>query len=191
MRPRCSALTLALAACLAALGGCDGDGGGTNPDRLTPAEVAGTYRVCVLRFVPTQTALPEADVLARVMNTTPPATLPAPSVSLSGTAPQYELVYARRGDNFLQQLRGGVSFTEDAVGLSLGGEASAVVRESLLPSVLTLSFNAGQRLLGTSGTPVYSVRRADYARAAGVTEEGLQERINGRLTAVFVADACP
>ena len=36
------------------------DGGFTPPERLTPPEVAGTYRVCELRFTPTHRALPTA-----------------------------------------------------------------------------------------------------------------------------------
>jgi len=38
---------------------------------------------------------------------------------------------------------------------------------------------------------VYTVRRADYARAAGITEEGLASTISGQLTVTFATGACP
>jgi hypothetical protein len=37
----------------------------------------------------------------------------------------------------------------------------------------------------------YTVRRSDYAKAAGITEEGLQDRISGTLEGTFAVGACP
>lgn len=192
MRPLASrARALAAAALLVPAAACDGDGGGTSVDRLTPREVAGVYQVCTLRFTPSQAALPVADLLQRIIDPTPPAGKLPPTVTLSGSVPQYQLVYTRTSDAFSQDQRGSVSFGERTVNLSLGSETgSEIVREALLPSNLQLTFNAGAGTLTTTGTSLYSVRRADYARAAGITQEGLQERINGKLTATLQEGGC-
>lgn len=185
------ARALALGAALLATAACDGDGGGTGPDRLTSAETQGVYQVCSLRFVPSQQILPAADLLQRVIQTAPPQGKPTPSLTLSGTAPQFELVYTRKSDNFLQLYRGTLGYSESAVSVDFGSASGAIVRELLLPQILTLSFTDTPRRLATAGSAVYSVARADYARAAGTTEENLAERINGRLAATFAVGGCP
>ena len=184
------ARALALGAALLATAACDGDGGGTGPDRLTSAETQGVYQICSLRFVPTGTLAP-ADLLQEAIQTAPPQGKPAPTLTLSGTAAEFELVYTRKSDSFLQLLRGTLGYSESSVSVNFGSASGAIVRELLLPQILTLSFTDTPRRLATSGSAVYSVARADYARAAGTTEENLAERINGRLAASFAVGACP
>lgn len=190
MRPRLVRTLVLPVTVLAAA--CDG-GGGTEPDRLTPAEVAGVYHICRLRFTPNQSALPVADVLASVIDTTPPAGKPTPTLTLSGVAPEFELVYTRRSDAFLQQVRGDVEFGDGSVFLYITSQVPTnIPQEALLPSShLDLVFNAGTRRL-TAGSEVstYWVRRSDYTRAAGISGEGLQDRIYGHISAEFSAGAC-
>ena len=183
------ARTLALCAA-AALPAC-GDGG-TNPQRLTPGQVQGVYSVCSLRFTPTQTAFPVADLLATVVNPTPPAPKQPPSLTLSGQTNAYQLIYTRRSDNFLQQLTGGVNLLQSQVAVDFPDESqSEVVRELLLPGTLIFSFADNPKRLTSAGSITYSVQRGDYARAAGISETGLAERISGQLDATFTTGACP
>jgi hypothetical protein len=158
------------------------------PDLLSPAAVQGTYLVCRLRFTPSQRALPAADVLGSVMDADPP-----PSLALSGATPEFELVYTRRRDGALQRVRGDVEFGAGSVFLYPNSQAPTLVPfEALLPQGhLDLVFHAGSGHL-TAGSEVsaYSVRRRDYAAAAGIAEEGLQERIYGHIDAAFAKDGC-
>jgi len=166
--------------------------GGTNVQRLTPSQVQGVYNVCTLRFAPSQGALPTADILATVVNTTPPAPKQPPSLTLSGQAYQYQLVYTRRSDNFLQQLNGSVDLGQTNVVTDFPDESqSDIVRELLLPEALTLTFTDSPRRLTAASGFTYDVRRSDYARAAGISETNLADRINGTLTATFATGACP
>ncbi|MFL5385969.1 MAG: hypothetical protein ACJ8GN_25920 [Longimicrobiaceae bacterium] len=175
---------------IAALPAC-GDGG-TGGQRLTPAQVQGVYSVCSLQFAPTQTAFPVANLLATVVNPTPPAPKQPPSLTLSGQSNAYQLIYTRRSDNFLQQLTGGVDLRPSEVAIDFPDEDdSEVVRELLLPSVLAFNFSDNPRRLSSAGSLVYSVRRSDYARAAGITEQGLADRISGSLNATFTTGTCP
>lgn len=175
----------------AALAACNGDGG-TGVPRLTPTQVQGVYTVCSMAFTPSQTAFPAANLLANVVNTTPPAPKQPPSLTLSGQSSAYQLIYTRRSDNFLQQLTGNVNLGEAQLAVNFPDESSnEVVRELLLPSSLTLSFADSPRRLTVSSSFTYNVRRGDYARAAGISEEGLQDHIAGTLTATFSTGACP
>lgn len=186
--PRAAAL-LALALPAA----CDA-GAGTPPELLTPAEVQGIYLVCELRFTPVQRALPAADVLGSVMDPDPPAGRARPSLALSGTAPEFDLVYTRAADGALQQLRGDVEFGPTSVFLYPSSQtASQVALEALLPPAhLDLVFHrAPRRLTAGSEVSAYAVRRRDYARAVGISEDGLQERLLGHVTAVFAEGSCP
>ena len=175
---------LALAACA---------DGGTMARRLTPAQVAGVYRVCTLRFTPVQTALPAADLMGSVVDTAPGPGKVEPSLTLSGVAPQFELVYTHAATGALRQVRGDVEYGEGSVFLYLLSQSPTIVQQEALlpPAHLDLVFHASPRRL-TAGAEVsaYGVRRSDYARAAGITEEGLQDRVNGHLTAAFAEGAC-
>ncbi|HEU0055459.1 MAG TPA: hypothetical protein VFQ39_19865 [Longimicrobium sp.] len=183
---------LPAAVLLAALAACDG-GSGFDSDPLTPQQVAAVYQVCSLKFTPTQTALPVADLLQGVVQRTPPAGKPLPTLTLSPSSAQYELVYTRKSDNFLQQLRGTVEYGDNSVFLNVGAASAIVPQELLLPpSHLDLVFSTAPKRL-SAGVEVsqYSVRREDYARAAGITEEGLAQRIFGHLSAGFAEGDCP
>lgn len=183
----------AVLASLSLAAACDSGISDLPDDTLTPADVQGTYLVCTLRFTPVQRALPAADVLARVMDVAPPPGQPAPSISLSGAAPEFDLVYVRRGDGALQQLRGDVEYGRTSVFLYPHSQAASLIAlEALLPPAhLDLVFHPATRTL-TAGDEVsaYAVRRQDYARAAGISAEGLQERIHGHITAVLSEGSC-
>jgi hypothetical protein len=182
MRRHAPVLLLLLAA-------CGGDSSFVN--RLTPAQVAGTYSVCLLRFHPQNNALPLADLLTSVMDSTPPAGRPQPTVALSSTTAQYDLVYTRARDGFLQQLRGTTSLGGSSVTVRFyGDEAGAVAAEALLPASVSLEFRDSPRRL-TDTTSLYTVRRADYAAAAGIPETDLQDRVTGSLEAALQVGACP
>lgn len=182
----------AMAACAAMLAGCSGDSGTTAPV-LTPADVQGVYRVCTLRFTPVQTALPAVDLLARVIDAAPAPPAQGASLTLSGAAPEFELVYTRRGSAALRQVRGGMEYGEASVFLYLTSQSPTIVQQEALlpPGHLDLVYNASARRL-TAGDEVsaYYVRRADYTAAAGISDEGLQDRILGHVTASFSAGPC-
>ncbi len=184
---------LALAVSVAALAACDSYDI-PHEDRLTPAEVAGVYNLCTLRFRPTQSALPAADVLQRVIDPAPPSGKLPPTLTLSPTAARFELAYTRRSDAFTQIVRGDVEFGESSVFLYLNSDAPVEAQqEALLPTGhFDLVFAPEPRRL-TAGDEVsaYWVRRSDYTRAAGISEEGLQDRIWGHVSATFSAGACP
>lgn len=186
--PRARLLPLAALAVLAA---CDGSNG-FDPDRLTPAQVDGLYEICDLRFVPFNNALPTADLRQAVMNLNPPATRPRPSLSLSNRS--FDLTYTRKSDNFLQQLRSSAELGSDDVVLRIysGETPSQIGAELLLPPALPLRFQESPKRLTSNPTGfLYTVRRADYARAAGINESGLAERIDGRLNATLASPTCP
>jgi hypothetical protein len=171
------------------LAACDDNG--FVADRLTPSEVSGTYSVCTLRFRPENALFPVADLLTSVMDTTPPSGRPRPSMALSASVQQYDLVYTRQRDGFLQQLRGTTGLGATTVTPRFYEEsAGAVATETLLPSSLDFSFHASPRRL-TDTTGLYTVRRSDYAAAAGISETGLQERVSGRLEASLQVNGCP
>jgi len=167
-------------------------GGGTDVPTLTPEQVGGVYSVCSLRFIPEQGALPAANLLQTVINTNPPAPKQPPSLTLSSTEPRYQIVYTRKSDNFLQTVTGDEHLYVNQLALDLPNEnQSEVVRELLLPTQLWLGFAENPKHLVTANSLVYSVRRADYARAAGITENGLADQISGTLSASFTTGACP
>lgn len=183
--------TLGLAGCTLAAA-CRSDGP-ASPTVLAPADVQGTYRVCALRFTPSHPALPAADVLAAVMVDDAAAPLPPPSITLSGVEPAFELVYTRRRDGAPQRLRGNVEFGAGSVFLYLHSQAPTTVPfEALLPPAhLDLVFHpASGQLTAGDEVSAYSVRRRDYAAAAGIVEEGLQDRITGHVTAALSRDGC-
>lgn len=172
----------------ALLAACNGDGG-SGSDRLRPEEVAGVYNLCTLRFQPANAALPAADLLVTVVDTTPPAGRPEATIALAANG-TYDMVYTAQQTAFIEQVRGSIGYREDAVTLSIPTQQQATAL--LLPRPVLLSFNAGQgRLSGDASGVGHAVARYDYARAAGISEEGLQGTINGTTTVAFSAGACP
>lgn len=182
----------AAAACVVVLAACSGDSG-TALKVLTPGDVQGVYRVCTLRFTPVQTAIPSVDLLASVIDTDPAPPGQGASLTLSGVAPEFEMVYTRRGGGPLRQVRGDMEFGDGSVFLYLTSQSPTIIQqEALLPPYhLDLVFHASPRRL-TAGDEVgsYFVRRSDYTAAAGISEEGLQDRIQGHVTASFSAGSC-
>ncbi len=178
-------------AALATAAACGGDGGTTPDPLLTPAQVGGVYSVCSLKFQPNQAALPTANLLATVIDPAPPAPKQPPSLTLSSQVGGYQLLYTRRSDSFTQDLRNVAALGTEDIVLSVPDEATSDVRnELLLPAQLRLRFTANPRTLTATPDFFYTVRRADYARAAGITEEGLAERITGVLAATFTVGGC-
>jgi hypothetical protein len=185
-----SPLARVLPAALLALAACDG-GNTFDPDRLTSAQVDALYEICDLRFVPVNTILPTANVRQGVMNLNPPATRPRPSLSLSNRS--FDLTYTRKSDNFLQQLRGSYDLgtSEVVVRIYSGETPTALAAELLLPQSVPLRFADSPKRLTADGSGfIYTVRRADYARAAGISENDLQPTISGRLIASLQAPTC-
>ena len=165
------------------------DGGGNGPDRLDPSAVAGVYNLCELRFTPTNNLLRQADLMATVVDTTPPAGRPEATVSVT-TSGIYDLVYTRQSDAFLRQLQGSVDYGTTTVTFNTPAE-SAIARELLLPRPLTLTFTeTSGRVLAGQTQFGYAVERADYARAADASQEGLAATIPGTMSIVFSAGAC-
>lgn len=188
---RSSVVRLLALSTLFAAAACDG--GGTGSNRLTPAEVAGVYRICALRFVPDNSAFPAANLLERVVHVTPPAGKPEPTVTLSPVSAEFQLSYTRRVDNFTRELLGGVSYSTRAVTLRFFTDQdnpNVVAAELLLPSEATFSFQAGPKRLTTTGSRSYTVTRREYARAAGVEESGFAATIPGRLEATLQEGTC-
>jgi len=180
----------AMVACAVALAACSGDT--SFATLLRPADVQGVYRICSLRFTPVQSALPSVDLLARVIDANPAPPAQGASLTLSGVAAEFEMVYTHRNGQ-LRQVRGDVEYGTGSVFLYLTSQSPTIVQEEALlpPGHLDLVFSGAPRRL-TAGTEVgsYYVRRSDYTRAAGISEEGLQDRIQGHVTASFSAEAC-
>lgn len=175
-----AALPLLAAAC---------DDGGSGPDRLSPDQVAGVYNLCELRFTPTNTILPAADLMQTVVDTTPPAGRPEATVSLAASG-IYDLVYTREGDAFLRQMQGSLNYGSTTVTLNTPGE-SAVAQELLLPRPLTLTLVEGpNRSLIAQTQFTYSVTREDYARARNASPSGLAPTIDGTASIALSTAPC-
>jgi hypothetical protein len=180
--------TLVILPVLALLAACDGDGG-TGSDPLTPQDVQGVYALCTLSFKPSNAALPTANLLGTVIDVTPPAGRPAPTIALANNA-TYDLAYTDEATQFLQQIRGSIGYREDQITLSFPTN-NANAAALLMPRNLLLNYDAGtHRLTGDASGFPYPVARADYAAAAGISEEGLQNSINGTLSVAFARDGC-
>lgn len=180
--------TLVIVPALALLAACDGDGG-TGSDPLTPQEVAGVYELCTLRFQPSNAALPSANLLTSVIDTTPPANRPEPSIALA-TNGTYDLAYTDQQTQFLEQIRGSIGYREDQITLSFPS-SDPNAASLLMPRSLLLNYDAsGHAFTGDASGFPYPVTRADYASAAGISQEGLQATINGTLQVTFDLDGC-
>jgi hypothetical protein len=170
------------------LAACDG-GRGTRSDPLTPQEVTGVYELCTLRFQPSNAALRAADLLTSVVDTTPPANRPLPSIALASNG-TYDLAYTDAQTQFLEQIRGSIGYREDQITLSFSS-SDATAATLLMPRTLLLNYDATEhRFTGDAAGFPYPVARADYASAAGISEEGLQNTLNGTLQVMFDLDGC-
>jgi hypothetical protein len=173
----------------ALLAACNGGGGGTGSDPLTPQEVAGVYEMCSLRFQPSNGALPAANLFASVIDTTPPAGRPEPTVALAANG-TYDLAYTDQSTQFLEQVRGSIGYREDQITLSFpSSDPNAAAL--LMPHTLLLTYDATAHTFSgdAAGFP-YPVTRVDYAAAAGISQEGLQSTINGTLQVSFALGGC-
>jgi len=181
---------LALATLFAAA--CDDDSSGSQ--RLTPGEVAGVYRVCTLRFVPVNSILPAANLLERIVDNTPPAGKPEPTLTLSPSNSAFQLIYTSQADAFTQDLRGEVSYGRNEVFPRFYADddnRGAIATELLLPAWTTLRFSDSPRRLDTDGSDgTYSVPRRAYATAAGIDESGLSSTIEGRAEISLRQGSC-
>lgn len=188
---RTTLVRLLAGSALLATAACDGNSSGSN--RLSPGDVRGVYAICTLRFVPSQSVLPAADLLKTVMDTTPPSIRPKPSIAFDPSTAAFDLIYTRRESGVLRQLGGPSELRTSTVGPRFysGDAPSEIPSELLLPQQLILNFQSGgrKRLTGSSEL-VYNVRLADYARAAGISESSLQERITGSMEATFQENSC-
>ena len=102
----------------------------------------------------------------------------------------YELAYTSAETSFIELVRGSIVYHETAIALGVPTDAQATVL--LLPRPLILTFNSATgRLTGDAAESPHPVARYDYARAAGISEEGLQNTINGVTKVVFAQGACP
>jgi hypothetical protein len=175
-----AALPLLAAAC---------DDGGSGPDRLTPDQVAGVYNVCELRFTPTNSILPAADLMQTVVDTTPPAGRPEATISVAASG-VYDLVYTRQSDAFLRQMQGSVTYGTSTVTLNTPG-TNPVADELLLPRPLTLTLveGTGRRLVAQTQFS-YGVTREDYARARNASPTGLAATIEGNASVVLSSAPC-
>jgi hypothetical protein len=170
---------------------CGGDGSGGN--RLSPVDVAGVYRVCALRFVPDNSAFPAANLLERVVHTTPPAGKPEPTITLAPDG-AFQLSYTRRADSFSRELIGAIDYGSDALTLRFYNNPdnpNPVAAELLLPNEVRFGYQgAAPRRLTATAVRSYSVTRREYARAAGVDESGFASTIPGRMEATLQEDNC-
>jgi hypothetical protein len=179
---------LVITPALALLAACDG-GGGTRSDPLTPQEVAGVYEMCSLRFQPSNGALPAANLLTSVIDTTPPAGRPEPTVALAANG-IYDLAYTDQATQFLEQIRGSIGYREDQITLVFPS-SDPTAEALLMPHSLLLAYDAAAHTLtGDAAGIAYPVARADYAAAAGISQEGLQSTINGTLQVAFALGGC-
>lgn len=186
MRVSAPLLRAALFAAVLPLAACND--GGSGPDRLAPADVAGVYNLCQLRFAPTNNILPVADLMVAVIDTTPPAGRPEATLSVANGV--YDLVYTRTSDAFLRQMQGAVSYGATAITLAMNPE-SEIAAELLLARPMTLTFVPGtNRVLAAQTAFTYSVDRENYARAIGSTGQGLAATITGSMTIGLSTGAC-
>lgn len=171
---------------------CDGDSSGSQ--RLTPGDVAGVYRICTLRFVPVNSIFPAANLLERIVDNTPPAGKPDPTLTLSPSSSAFQLIYTSQADAFTQDLRGEVSYGRSEVFPRFYADndsRGAIATELLLPPRVALSFSDSPRRLATGGSDgTYSVSRRAYATAAGVNESGLDDTIQGRIEISLREGSC-
>ena len=193
MRPLSRLRLVVLPAAALAAAACSGYDDFLRQPNLTPAEVAGTYRLCALRFTPREFGLPPVDVLATLIESSPAAPLPAPSVTFDDATPAFAMVYVRERDGAVQEMSGEMEFAPTSVFLYPRSLGSLQVRfETLLPEDhIDLVYDGARREL-TAGEEVsgYRVRREDYGPLAGIPLVDLPQRIFGHVTARFAEDGC-
>jgi hypothetical protein len=165
---------VALALLAPALAAC---GDATGSSSLTPADVAGLYEICTMRFIPDNPTQPDVDIRATVFETTKPG-VRSPQLALDVDR-RAGILFTLKDRNVPDELTGSFNLTGDRVVVSL--PASEDPSSFLLPGSLSLDFQTTVPEL-TSDANVYSVDRDDYARLSGVSEAGLAAQIPGHLS---------
>lgn len=169
-----------LAALLAALpaGACDNPAA---PDRLEPAELAGTYDIAVLTFDPQGSALGTEDILARL------DARRLPELTLTDTLVELAFVDPSTGEDELAE--GGFTTGEETVRVMFADTAGPY-RLLLLPQTLTYAYDEHARTLEFSGgTDVERARLTTLVPEFG--DEALPDPVPGTLTVLFTRRAAP
>jgi hypothetical protein len=168
---------------LAALAGCDGDGG-TGSQTLTPTDVGGVYQICSLTFTPEGGSPPPVDVRGRTMELNP---VDPPVIRVGRQDPSFQLEYTRKGDVIKPRVEG--SYTLSSAGIALGVGESSTAAGLLLPPRLQLRYGRSPQTLRVDMIP-YAVARSAYERVAGQQYPNARDQIVGTLDGVFSTAGC-
>jgi hypothetical protein len=165
---------VALALLAPALAAC---GDATGSSGLTPADVAGLYEICALKFIPDNPTQPAVDIRTRVFETTKPG-VRSPQLALDVDR-RAGILFTLKDRNVPDELTGNFSLAGDRVVVSL--PASEDPSSYLLPGSFSLDFQTTVPELSSDANS-YSVDRDDYARLSGTPETGLAAQIPGHLS---------
>jgi hypothetical protein len=174
--------TLHLAILLPALAAC---GDSTTSEGLAPSDVAQLYELCALNFVPDNPTQPSVDIRSQAFETTN-ASIRKPQLALD-TDRTAGILFTRKGQFVPQEIRGTFTLSGEQVVLRL--PSSENPSEYLLPETVWLNFQESPQQL-TADATTYAVKRAAYARLAGIPEAGLADQIPGHLTASARLETC-
>lgn len=152
-------------------------GDSTGPAGLKPADVAGLYRICAIEFVPENPTQPRLDVLTTVFETTN-VEVQKPRIALDANG-RSTLMFTKKGEFGPRLIEGAFDLNGDRVTVRIPATASPSTY--LLPEILQLTYQEEIPELSAEAG-VYSVKRDDYARLAGIPAAGLAEQIPGRLS---------
>lgn len=157
----------------------------TGPRGLTPSEVGDRYQVCSLGFDPAGEFLRSVDLL-KVVDPAPASTF----LQISNARPQeFKLTYTRQGETLSRDIIGSYSLGRNTARLSSTGLSAL-----LLPSTLTLDYQASPKQLTASQGQNATISKARYAELAGYTtnEEraNLPEPVTGSIAGRFSTSGC-
>lgn len=171
---RMSALAL-LAPLLLGVGGCDDDGGPTDPT-IDLELVEGLYEVVTITFDP-QGSAPAADVLSALE-----AGGISPTLNIGRTG-AFQLFFRDPVSGNIQTLNGSVEATEDGVRLVFPSQAAA--DNFLFPRTLPLAFDEVEATLSFGGSADVSRTRLQQLFPELYAEEQLFDPTPGFLSVVF------